>query len=155
MTLEDVTHESKFLGSFVPSLGLVGDIDSDWLVYVLRCRPQILGGSFTWYVGLVPADEDAVTQRMIGHKAGTAAGFTAANPPIHVELIHHVANPAAEAYVFFALMSKLPEGAKLDCGTHRAPTLTFVSCASRKKESMYEQAQSTWCLVRASRVDWD
>ena len=109
LRLEHVTRDSIVLSSFVPPLGLVDNLDLDWRIYVLRCKPQVLNGGFTWYVGLVPAKD--VVSRMAAHAAGAASDFTAANPPILVEFIHPAPSPAAEAYLFFAMNSKLSEAA--------------------------------------------
>ena len=55
LPLDEVTVKTPFFrGPSAPSLSLdeAGFVES--VVYVLRCRPQIVGGPFTWYVGRAP-----------------------------------------------------------------------------------------------------
>ena len=87
-----------------PTLGATDDCD--WRVYLLKCSPQITGGCYTWYVGCVEASK--IWRKMVGHWAGSASDYTAANKPISIELIMPCPTPAAESYLYYAKMEELP-----------------------------------------------
>jgi hypothetical protein len=68
-----------FVGPNAPKLYLREDDEEvDSVAYLLRCKPLVTGGSFTWYVGRVPLCE--LVRRMKKHVAGTACDFTATTP---------------------------------------------------------------------------
>lgn len=105
LNLDDARRETRCQSALLPALGLADDASFEWRVYALRCQQQIFGVALTYYVGLVP--RNSVAKRMQANRAVKGSQFTAANPPIHLELLWPAANNAAEAYVFYALMSKL------------------------------------------------
>ena len=103
--LDDARRETRCQSALLPALGLADDASFEWRVYLLRCQQQIFGVALTYYGRLV--HRKSVAKRMQAHRAGKGSQFTAANPTIHLELLWPAANKAAEAYVFYALMSKL------------------------------------------------
>ena len=107
MKLDDVWKDTCYHSEVVPTLGLSDDEWREWRVYVVRCRSQIIRGTFCYYVGV--ARRAADSQRMKAHLDGAVARFTSAHPPICVELVRPAINKASEAYVFYTLMSKQPK----------------------------------------------
>ena len=106
--LKDVDKDTPyFVGPYAPTLHLDEDNEEiEHAVYLLRCKPQITGGAFTWYVGLAPVCKLAV--RMKQHLAGTASDFTAKNEPRFLEALYPAARKSVEAYAFFSMMESLP-----------------------------------------------
>ena len=114
LPLDQVTVKTPFFrGLNAPSLDLDESGFVESVVYVLRCKPQIVGGPFTWYVGRAPRCKLSV--RMRQHLAGVAADFTAENKPLLVEALYPAARRSVEAYAFFSMMERLPVNA-LDHG---------------------------------------
>ena len=109
--LKFVTEETLYPGSLLPDLHLADNLSFDLRVYVLRCKPHIIGGPFCYYVGLARKGE--LGERIRSHVDGVGAAFTKANPPLGIEYVWPASNRAVEAYVFFALMERLPESAAI------------------------------------------
>ena len=118
-----------FVDPKAPVLNLGGDADDD-VAYLLQCGPQILGGSFTWYVGRVPRCNLVV--RMRKHMAGTATDYTAKNKPLRLHALYPAARRSVEAYLFFSMMETLPVGAitagRLGGWTQTRPTPSQPCC---------------------------
>ena len=103
---------TRFRGPCVPDLGLRDDDDAareyDDRVYVLRCAPQREGAPFVWYVGSARKSTIADRIRMEMTQGEKAADFCKKNKPIQVEFVWPVASPAAEAYVYYAMLHGKP-----------------------------------------------
>ena len=98
-----------FCGPFAPKLGLSEDGSAEFRIYLLRCAPQITGGPFCWYVGLCHRSQ--LRRRVEAHFVGKGADFTLAHQPSQVELVWPAREKAAEAFLFFAMVAKLPQAA--------------------------------------------
>ena len=62
---------------------------------------------FCYYVGITPEEE--ARKRLTAHFAQTAdCLYTATRKPLEIELLWPAPNRATEAYVFFAMVEKLP-----------------------------------------------
>jgi len=110
LRLEQISSKTPcFTGPNAAILNLSGGGEFDDVVYLLRCKPQISGGAFTWYVGRSPRCKLAL--RMKQHFAGSATDYTAQNKPLLVEALYPAARRSTEAYVFFSMMEALPVAA--------------------------------------------
>ena len=141
-----VTADTNFRGSFfrllrvtLPNLGAAGDCR--YRIYLLRCRGQITGGSFCWYVGL--AEVSTIRGKLVGHFARTEADYTATNEPLSIELVAPCPSPAAEAYLFAAMLEVLP------CNAVKEGRLGGWT-QTRPKPSQLSQVllQDAWRMVR-------
>ena len=150
LPLHELTSRTPFFtGPNAPSLNLGETGVFEYVVYVLRCKPQILGGPFTWYVGRVPRLKLAV--RMKQHMAGSGADYTATNKPLLVEALYPAACRSVEAYAFFAMMERLPANA-IDYGRLGGWTQTRPSPSATCKLLLREQKRmlSDSCLACGS-----
>ena len=107
--LDDFPKPSKVGASDVwvsvemPALGLEGDATSIrhlYRVYVIECA------NGCWYVGIV--HKDRLKERLLKHWACTAAHYTKVNVPRRIHLILPARNKAVEAYVYYALLERMP-----------------------------------------------
>ena len=147
LPLADVNVKTPcFVGPLAPTLYLLGDPDVEDVVYLLRCKCQIVGGGYTWYIGRCPRCKLAV--RMRQHKEGTASDFTAQNVPQYVEALYPAARDSVEAYAFFAVMETLPVAAlsygRLGGWTQTRPKPSQL-CAQRLREE--KRMMSDACLA--------
>ena len=96
---------------FGMGVGLVNDPLLPFRVYVLQCKPLSVGGEPTYYVGIEHRSQ--IWRRLQSHKGQTetAAHFTKSHKPVQIELVWPAATRAAEAFVFYALLAKLPSNA--------------------------------------------
>ena len=103
-----VTAQTKYWGKFVPLLGLVEDLDSEFRIYVLECESQAFGSPSTWYVGVEHRSQIARRVQTQFAQTPSAAHFCRVNKPKRIEVIWPARDRAAEAFVFYALVGKLP-----------------------------------------------
>lgn len=108
---KSVTAQTKYWGKFVPQLGLAGNLDFEFRIYVLCCAPRKHGQPYTWYCGLHVASKVAKRLKTQFEQTSSAAHFCKENKPLWVEVVWPVVSRAAEAYVFAALTGKLPANA--------------------------------------------
>ena len=107
----DVAECTCHSSSFIPDLGLPRSVTLPFRVYVIRCKPQTLGGPFCYYVGLV--GKEKLADRFERHSSGLGAGFTRENMPEGLVFLWPAAHRALEAYLYAFLLEKLPEDAVL------------------------------------------
>lgn len=109
LRVDQVNRQTVFPGNVVPRLGLEGDPDrqTSW-VYVLECAPQRQESEPTYYTGHAE-DFRNLMERFNQHFAGTGAAFTQKHKPRGIAFLMPVAHAAAEGYVYYALLSKLPD----------------------------------------------
>ena len=97
--LEEVNARTIFPGNLVPDLGLKGDPEDEFCVYVLAS-----GGKY--YVGI--EERRFLKQRLTKQFEGRGAHWNKTHAPTGVAYVMPAPHRAAEAYVFFALLAKLP-----------------------------------------------
>lgn len=131
----------------VPELGLRDDMSYGGRVYVLRCAPQIVGGAFTHYVGY--ARNNKVGGRIAKQARQEGAKYPEKYKPLSVELVWPVANRAAEAHVYYALVDQLPEGAvmsgRLGGWTQTLPRVSPLMRFQLKREKRMVSGQCLDC----------
>ena len=99
LPLADVSAKTVFQGSLVPDLGLRGGPDDEFAVYVLQSGDK-------YYVGVV--ERRFLKVRLAKHAEGRGAHWNKVHVPDGVAYVMPVPHRAAEAYVFFALLAKMP-----------------------------------------------
>ena len=109
---DTVTRGTTFHGPCMPKdLGLRGSPDDctnlDGRIYVLRCEPHVEGGPFTYYCGFSYWRLLKERLRIEMTQDDTAADFVKRNRPIQIEYLWPAPSPAAEAYVYYALLATL------------------------------------------------
>ena len=70
-----VTWKCKFWGKVLPNLGLDGNLDMEFRVYMLKCAPAELCRPFTWYVGIEEKSSIGRRLRAAFEQKSTAALF--------------------------------------------------------------------------------
>jgi len=109
--LKDVAHKKFWTSCDMPYLGLAHDEGAEFAIYVLQCRPHDTrtAGPF-WYIGF--CEREKVVQRIGSQFNGGKAQshYCKINKPQSVHLVWPVHNRAAEAYIFYAMLSKQPAG---------------------------------------------
>ncbi len=111
-SVQSLNLKTCFRGPLAPVLALSDDLGAKYRIYLLRCAPQIVGGPWCWYVGVVPKEK--VEQRILEQFSGQGADYTAVNRPVAVELVQPATGRSAEAYLFYAMVEKLPIAAVTD-----------------------------------------
>ena len=106
LKVEDVNVDTVHMGSVVPKLGLVSNADFEFRVYVLECAPLRGESEPTYYVGV--QHKTKLEERLRKHMTGNGADYTKAHKPQGVAFVMPAEHRAAEAYVYYALMSELP-----------------------------------------------
>ena len=99
LPLADVNSKTVFPGTLVPDLGLRGAPEDEIAVYVLQSGDK-------YYVGAV--ERCYLKVRLAKHAEGRGAYWNKVNVPDGVVYVMPVPHRAAEAYVFYALLAKLP-----------------------------------------------
>ena len=82
-----VTAQTKYWGKFVPLLGLVEDLDSEFRIYVLECESQAFGSPSTWYVGVEHRSQIARRVQTQFAQTHSAAHFCRVNKPNRIEFV--------------------------------------------------------------------
>ena len=99
LKLEEVNAQTVFAGSLVPDLGLKGDVEDEFRAYVLQAGDK-------YYCGV--EERRFLKQRLNKQLHGKGADWNKKHKPLGVAYVMPVPHRAAEAYVFFALLAKLP-----------------------------------------------
>ena len=90
-----------------PSFANLGRVeDRDYRIYLLKCKPQIVGGPFSWYAGCEHKSE--IVKRLRKQFNGLGADYTQQYEPLSIDLIMPCPTRAAEAYLFYAVMEARP-----------------------------------------------
>lgn len=132
----DVDSQTTFRGTVVPDLGLTGDARCEFRAYVLVCAPVHGETGATYYVGI--AHRNSLKRRLASHFDGTGATFTRARKPVGIAYVMPVLHRAAEAYVYFAMLAKLPSKAVRRLGgwvqneTNPSPLTRMLAEESRR-----------------------
>ena len=109
--LEDVAPKKFWTSDYIPHLGLALDEGAEFAIYVLQCLPHDprTAGPF-WYIGF------SARNKVVGrigeqfHGGQNQSLYCKINRPHSVHLVWPVHNRAAEAYIFYAMLSKQPAG---------------------------------------------
>ena len=129
---EEVNAEFSFCDRSVPSLGLTNDASYPYRVYALQCKNDCI------YVGISSRQE--IKRRIAGHFSGAArCHYTEKNKPTSVLLVWPVVSLAAEAYVYYAFLSRMPAQRLNDLGgwvqtsSRMSPLASMVHEESRRQ----------------------
>jgi predicted GIY-YIG superfamily endonuclease len=130
LPLEEVNARTVFPGNLVPDLGLRGDPEEQFRVYVLQ------GSGEKYYCGV--EERRFLKQRLTKQFEGRGAKWNRTHPPDGIAFLMPVAHRAAEAYVFYALLAKLPAkslerlGGWTQTSVNPSPLVRLVAQESRR-----------------------
>jgi predicted GIY-YIG superfamily endonuclease len=131
----------------IPDLGLSDDLSLWGRVYLLKCKPQIDGGFFTYYTGFVPKEK--VGARIAKQARRLGAKYTRMYGPLTVELVWPAAQRSSEAYVFYTLVDNLPpnavEGGRVGGWTQTLPNVSPLGRFVLRREKRMVSGQCLDC----------
>ena len=106
---DEIDANTCFWSKELPDLGRVQDLKLPFRIYVLACEPRMFGGPRTIYTGLSTEAQIACRIRTDFGQGPLALHFCQTYAPRAVLGVWPAANPAAEAFAFYALVGQRGE----------------------------------------------
>ena len=152
--VKDVANEKFWTSREIPRLGLSLDEGAEFAIYVLQCKPHDArtAGPF-WYICF--CERKKVVERIGSQFNGgkTQSHYCKVNKPQSVHLVWSVHNRAAEAFIFYAMLTTQPaswerRGAELLCpiGGFTQNDTKLSPLASLVYEQARRQVKSFCCF---------